>query len=161
FLAHFTAPTAAQRHAWPIISRGDNLVLSAPTGSGKSLAAFVPILGQLLTEPRPGVACLYLAPLKALAADLLRNLRRAAAELRRHEPAFVSLRTAIRTGDTPARLRRRMLLRPPAILLTTPESLAVLLAQASAESLFAHLRWVVVDEVHALAACKRGADLAL
>src|SRR5439155_2393994 len=113
-------------------------------------------------RPGPDLSCVYVAPLKALVGDLHRNLRRAVAQLRDREPAVASIvRLAIRTGDTPARQRRRLLQRPPAILLTTPESLAVLLAQAGARHLFTEVRWLVVDEVHILAGCKRGADLAL
>src|SRR5262249_7037431 len=76
FTQRFAAPTPAQRHTWPRIARGDNVLLSAPTGTGKSLAAFLPILGHWQTRPEPGLACVYVSPLKALAADLLRNLRR-------------------------------------------------------------------------------------
>jgi ATP-dependent Lhr-like helicase len=162
FADRFGRPTAAQCHAWPAIAAGHHLLLAAPTGSGKSLAAFLPLLGDLLTTPPDGLRCLYVAPLKALATDARRNLRRVLAELARIEPSDAPLpRIALRTGDTSPRLRRRLQRRPPAILLTTPESLAVLLANAGGPALFAALRWVIVDEVHALAESKRGADLAL
>jgi ATP-dependent Lhr-like helicase len=163
FAARFGQPTAAQGLAWPAITRGKNLLLAAPTGAGKTLAALLPIIDHLLRRPTASsVRCLYLAPLKALANDLRRNLR---AHLHRLYPFFpeapTPLRLGLRTGDTPASERRRQQRRPPDILLTTPESLAVLLSQASAADLFRETSWCVVDEVHALAGNKRGADLAL
>ncbi len=163
FREQFTTPTAAQRLAWPSLAAGHHLLLCAPTGSGKTLAAFLPILSRLLAEPPSfSVRCLYLAPLKALAADVRKNLRRHLAGIRPFlAPDAVRLRVGLRTGDTSARVRRQLHLQPPDLLLTTPESLAVLLAQSSAAELFRELRYVVVDEVHALAPNKRGADLAL
>jgi len=152
----FSAPTTAQRLAWPAIAAGKHLLLCAPTGSGKTLAAFLPILGQVPEEPyRSSIACLYVAPLKALISDARKNLRGVVRDLR------LPVRIMQRTGDTPARLRAHLQQQPPAILLTTPESLALLLTHGSASDLFTELRWVVVDEVHALATSKRGADLAL
>ncbi len=163
FVGRFGAPTAGQRLAWPSVAAGEHVLLSAPTGSGKTLAAFLPILGRLLTSfAGSAVRCLYLSPLKALANDVRRNLRR---HLREITPLFegraVPVQVGVRTGDTPDRVRRRLLLDPPDILLTTPESLAVLLARREAATLFGGLTWVVVDEVHALAESKRGADLAV
>lgn len=161
FSQRFTTPTTAQRLAWPAFADGNNLLITAPTGHGKTWAAFAPILSTLQQEPRSGgVRCLYLAPLKALIHDVRRNLKRARQELK----AFAGdtpLRIGQRTGDTPERVRRVLRRRPPDVFLTTPETLALLLAQPFAESLFGKLRWVVVDEVHALAVSKRGADLAL
>lgn len=156
-------PTPIQRLAWPAIANGRHLLISAPTGSGKTLAAFLPILSELITGPlTPGVRCLYVSPLKALANDVRKNLRRALSGLRERLPEGTGrIRVALRTGDTPERLRRRLRTDPPELLLTTPESLAVLLSQASAADLFGALRWVVVDEVHALAASKRGCDLVI
>jgi ATP-dependent Lhr-like helicase len=156
-------PTPAQCLAWPALTAGNHLLLSAPTGSGKTLAAFLPILSELLTQPASGgIRCLYLAPLKALAADCRKNLRRCLAGIASlcSEPA-VRVRIGLRTGDTSERVRRRLCLQPPDVLLTTPESLAVLLSQPASIDWFRELRWVVVDEVHALAANKRGADLSL
>lgn len=163
FTHRFGLPTLAQRLAWPALARGDHLLLCAPTGSGKTLAAFLPTIAQLLVHPGPApVSCLYVAPLKALVADARRNLRKVRAELRELVPDLPgALRIAARTGDTGPRARRRLRVQPPHILLTTPESLALLLAQSYAGELFGHLRQVVVDEVHALAGNKRGADLAL
>jgi ATP-dependent Lhr-like helicase len=168
-------PTEAQRLAWPTLAAEKNLLLCSPTGSGKTLAAFVPILDRLLNEsPRGGVRCLYLAPLKALANDVRKNLKAflwgmekslcekgvGSPEAKDSRPP-VRIRIGLRTGDTSAALRRRQRDEPPEILLTTPESLAVLLSQSWAGTFFSSLRWVVIDEVPALAASKRGCDLSL
>lgn len=162
FTRRFGLPTPVQRLAWPALAQGSYLLLAAPTGSGKTLAAFLPHLAELLAAPAPGLSCVYVAPLKALVADARRNLRRARNDLCEFYPGFAGiLRIAARTGDTSPAARRRLRLQPPQVLLTTPESLAVLLAQATAVELFRHVRQVVVDEVHALADSKRGADLAL
>jgi ATP-dependent Lhr-like helicase len=148
--------------AWPIIGSGGHLLLSTPTGSGKTLAAFLPLLDRMLAGTHLGLRCLYVAPLKALCQDVRKNLR---LHLRSMRPYLgtppLPLRVGLRTGDTPQRVRRRLLTHPPDLLLTTPESLAVMLSHVSAADLFRDLRWVVIDEVHALAGCKRGADLAL
>ncbi|HEV3256586.1 MAG TPA: DEAD/DEAH box helicase [Gemmataceae bacterium] len=163
FLANVGAPTGAQRLAWPALAAGKNLLLCAPTGSGKTLAAFLPILGQLLGMPARGVLrCLYVAPLKALGNDVRKNLRAHLHAIRQFlAPDCPAVRVSLRTGDTSARARQRLWSRPPDILLTTPESLAVLLSRPEAAALFSDLRWVVVDEVHALAPTKRGAELSL
>jgi ATP-dependent Lhr-like helicase len=166
FQQRFRQPTLIQRLAWPHLGTGGHLLLSAPTGTGKTLAAFLPILSGLLNPGERGapktIACVYVAPLKALGNDVCRNLRRHLAELASFLPSGTVLpRLAIRTGDTPSSQRKRLREEPPDILLTTPESLAVLLSQGSLQSLFATLRWVVVDEVHAFLPTKRGADLAL
>jgi ATP-dependent Lhr-like helicase len=163
FGERFGAPTPGQRLAWPSIAEGRNVLLCAPTGSGKTLAAFLPILSRLLTSfTGPAVRCLYLTPLKALGNDTRRTLRR---HLRQIKPLFgdqaIPVQVGLWTGDTSAHVRRRLQLEPPDILLTTPESLAVMLARREARGAFASLSWVVVDEVHALAESKRGADLAL
>jgi ATP-dependent Lhr-like helicase len=157
FTQSFTAPTLAQRFAWPTLAHGQNLLLSAPTGAGKTFAALLPIINELLADPGSATRCLYVAPLKALIRDVGKNLRRCLRAL----PAANQLRLDLRTGDTPWRVRRRFFDKPPHILLTTPESLAVLLSQPAGRAKLRSLRWVVVDEVHALAAGKRGADLAL
>src|SRR5262245_39108755 len=156
-------PTSAQRFAWPAIAAGRHLLLVAPTGTGKTLSAFLPILDRLLTAPvAAGVRCLYVAPLKALVNDVRKTLRRHLRGLREFLPADAFLpRVGLRTGDTPADRRLRQRHDPPEVLLTTPESLALILAHPSAAEWFGGLRWVVVDEVHALAGNKRGADLSL
>ncbi|MBV9124876.1 MAG: DEAD/DEAH box helicase, partial [Planctomycetes bacterium] len=162
FQQHFGQPTPAQCLAWPALVRQQNLLLCAPTGSGKTLAAFLPILDQLLARPfAASVRCLYVAPLKALIHDVRHNLRRYLRGLRVNIPSAASLRVGLRTGDTSARVRRALWREPPDVFLTTPETLAVLLSHAEAAHLFAGLRWVVVDELHALACNKRGADLSL
>jgi ATP-dependent Lhr-like helicase len=172
FAERYGEPTAAQRLAWPALAAGHNLLLSAPTGTGKTLAAFLPILGEMVTpsnETRSpwtclsrGVRCLYVAPLKALGNDACRGLQTAVNELLAFLPETAAVpRLAVRTGDTPARERRSQRDEPPDVLLTTPESLAVLLSGPDAGRLFSGLRRVVLDEVHALAPTKRGADLAL
>lgn len=156
FASYLGEPTAAQRLAWPAIAAGDHLLLSSPTGSGKTLAAFLPILSTLITEPSSTLQCLYVSPLKALCRDATVNLKRVCRRL-----GDESVRIAMRTGDTSQRVRRHHLRRPPAILMTTPESLAQMLAHGPSHQLFRDLRWIVVDEVHALIGSKRGADLAI
>ncbi|MFZ9685388.1 MAG: DEAD/DEAH box helicase, partial [Gemmobacter sp.] len=130
-------------------------LLIAPTGGGKTLAGFLPTLAELGAAPPPGLHTLYVSPLKALTADIARNLRAPV------EGAALAIRIEDRTGDTGATQRRRQRADPPHILLTTPESLAVLLAQEDAGLTFAGLSRVVVDEAHALAETKRGDQLAL
>jgi ATP-dependent helicase Lhr and Lhr-like helicase len=170
FAAHIGPPTLAQRYAWPTIFNRQNLLLSAPTGSGKTLAAFLPILSETAAQPGPfrdsarhsGLQCLYIAPLKALCRDVRVNLRKAWRSMQQ-VGCFpgVDLRIGLRTGDTSQRVRRRQLSDPPAILLTTPESLAQILAHPVSQGIMRTLRWVIVDEIHALVGNKRGADLAL
>ena len=168
FTSSFAAPTPAQEQGWPAITQGDHAVILAPTGSGKTLAAFLWALDRLATEPVPAAAercrVLYISPLRALAVDVEKNLRaplagiRLAAErlgLELHEPTV-----AMRTGDTPARDRRAIAKRPPDILITTPESLFLMLTSQARETLRS-IRWVIVDEIHAMAGTKRGAHLAL
>jgi ATP-dependent Lhr-like helicase len=163
FVARFGSMTCAQRLAWPAVHQSKNLLLSSPTGSGKTLAAFLPILSRLWIElPAGGTRCLYVTPLKALANDVRRNLRRHIKDLRAWAPADArAIRVGLRTGDTPDCKRRKLLRMPPDILLTTPESLAILLSQPLAAGLFVGLRWVVADELHALAPNKRGSDLSV
>ena len=165
----FPAPTAAQARGWPAIAAGDHTLVHAPTGSGKTLAAFLYTLDRLLTAPAParGDRCrvLYISPMKALAHDVERNLRapltgigHAAARL--GLAPLTEVAVAIRTGDTPPVDRRRMQSRPPDILVTTPESLYLILTSA-ARRMLAPVRWVILDEVHAVAGTKRGSHLAL
>lgn len=163
FEQRFGSPTLGQRLAWPAIDAGRNLLLSAPTGGGKTLAAFLPILDKLLQQPPvQSIRCLYLAPLKSLANDVRRNLHAYLAGISAFfdDPPPLP-RVAVRTGDTPAEKRKQLWIDPPDILLTTPESLAVLLTHDMAAELFMGLRWLVIDEVHAFAGSKRGADLSL
>jgi ATP-dependent helicase Lhr and Lhr-like helicase len=157
FRNRYVTPTRVQRLAWPALLKGEHLLVSAPTGSGKTLAAFVPVFDRLLRERTSDLRCLYIAPLKALVRDIAKNLRHAWQDIQ----ADFQLRLGTRTGDTAAATRRRMFETPPHVLLTTPESLAVLLSQPQGRTLLATVRTVVVDELHALAATKRGTDLAL
>lgn len=168
FRQRFGEPTVVQRLAWPALARGDHLLVSAPTGTGKTLAALVPLLGELLapaeaeTWSDSRLRVLYVAPLKALVNDAARSMETHLQGVAAFLPPDTRLpAVGVRTGDTTPADRRRQKQEPPELLLTTPESLAVLLSQTFAAQLFANLRWVVVDEVHALAGNKRGADLAL
>ncbi len=169
FQESFPKPTPAQARGWPAIARGEHTLVHAPTGSGKTLAAFLFTLDRLLTEPVPPVPSrcrvLYISPMKALAHDVERNLRAPLTGIRhaaaRHgmaQPTTVT--AAIRTGDTPPAERQRMQRRPPDILITTPESLFLILT-SQARRMLASVRWVIVDEVHAVASSKRGSHLSL
>ncbi|HEX3517753.1 MAG TPA: DEAD/DEAH box helicase [Solirubrobacteraceae bacterium] len=157
FARSFRSPTDAQALAWPAIAAGENVLLSAPTGSGKTLAAFLWALDRLSCEPGggKGTRVVYISPLKALAYDIERNLR---APMRGigAEGATVG----IRTGDTPQRERAAMARNPPDILVTTPESLYLILTSQAREML-SHVEAVIVDEIHAVAHSKRGSHLAL
>ncbi|GLI00455.1 DEAD/DEAH box helicase [Phytohabitans aurantiacus] len=169
FSAAFAAPTDAQAGAWRAIGAGRHALVVAPTGSGKTLAAFLWSLDRLAREPAPAdpkhrCRVLYVSPLKALAVDVERNLRapltgirHAAARLGVPQP---DITVGMRTGDTPADERRSFARTPPDILITTPESLFLLLTSAARESL-AGVETVIIDEVHAVSATKRGAHLAL
>src|ERR1700761_5000166 len=160
FTGAFAAPTAAQIQAWPAIASGGHVLISAPTGSGKTLAAFLYAIDQLAQEPPPAdpkqrrVSLVYVSPLKALSYDIDRNLRTPLRGI------GADLRVAVRTGDTPQRERQQMLREAPDILITTPESLYLMLT-GQAQKLFEGTRWVIVDEIHAVASTKRGAHLAL
>jgi ATP-dependent helicase Lhr and Lhr-like helicase len=159
FLRRFDKPTAAQRRAWGVVAGGANLLLATPTGSGKTLAALLPIVDCIRNEMLCRLRCIYVAPLTALLQDACSTFERHSEELGPLDG--LTVRVGLRIGDTPPRVRRQQLDDPPHLLFTTPESLAVLLANARAGELFRTLRWIVVDEVHALAGNKRGADLAL
>ncbi|MEA2394040.1 MAG: ATP-dependent helicase Lhr and Lhr-like helicase, partial [Solirubrobacteraceae bacterium] len=154
FQRAFEAPTPAQAQAWPAIATGEHVLISAPTGSGKTLAAFLWALDRLSREPSDRTRLVYVSPLKALAYDVDRNLR---APLR---GIGADLSVAIRTGDTPQRERAAMLRTPPDILITTPESLYLMLTSRAREMLRG-VESVIVDEIHAVASTKRGAHLAL
>jgi ATP-dependent Lhr-like helicase len=148
----FDAPTPAQEQGWPAIASGKHTLIQAPTGSGKTLAAFLWALDQ--AQPGQGTQVLYVSPLKALNYDVERNLRGPLAGI------GSKLSVAVRTGDTPAKERAAMLKHPPDILITTPESLFLMLTSRARETL-RNVRFVIVDEVHAVAGSKRGAHLAL
>src|SRR2546423_2361415 len=154
FEAAFEGPTPAQELGWPAIARGGHTLIQAPTGSGKTLAAFLYGIDRLTPAPDQGLRLLYVSPLKALNYDIERNLRGPLAGLRSE------LRVGVRTGDTPQKERAAMLRKPPDILITTPESLFLLLTSRARETLRG-VETVIVDEVHAVAGTKRGAHLAL
>jgi ATP-dependent Lhr-like helicase len=165
FRAAFSAPTEVQARGWPVIAGGGHTLLIAPTGSGKTLAAFLVgidrvVRARLAGEAPRGVSVLYVSPLKALVVDVERNLRAPLAGVLREAPGVPPVRVDVRTGDTPARDRRRFLRDPGDILVTTPESLYLLLGGASREAL-RHVHTVIVDEVHALVPTKRGVHLTL
>jgi ATP-dependent Lhr-like helicase len=168
FAGTFAAPTTAQAEAWSAIADGDNTLVIAPTGSGKTLAAFLWAIDKLASsEPRPakaGTRVLYVSPLKALAVDVERNLRTPLTGIgriaeRRGVPV-PDISVGVRSGDTPPARRRELITKPPDILITTPESLFLMLTSAARETL-AEVQTVIVDEVHAVAGTKRGAHLAL
>ncbi len=168
FTNTFRAPTVAQELGWEAIGRGEHTLIHAPTGSGKTLAAFLWSVDRLLSDsvPEDSDRCrvLYISPMKALAYDIERNLRSPLAGITnaagRLGVETASITTALRTGDTPQEDRRRMARKPPDILLTTPESLYLLLT-SQARSILTSIETVIVDEVHAMAGTKRGAHLAL
>ncbi|MCD9145612.1 ATP-dependent helicase [Streptomyces albireticuli] len=169
FTGAFTAPTAAQSGAWRAIGRGSDVLVVAPTGSGKTLAAFLASLDRLASTPPPAEArkrcrVLYVSPLKALAVDVERNLRSPLTGIRQESVRLglpePEVRVGIRSGDTPPAERRALVNRPPDILITTPESLFLMLTSAAREALTG-VETVILDEVHAVAGTKRGAHLAL
>jgi ATP-dependent Lhr-like helicase len=168
FEATFDGPTQVQEQGWREVAAGRHVLMAAPTGSGKTLAAFLYCLDRLTSEPVPPEAercrVLYVSPLKALAHDVDRNLRSPLVGLRHQIEASggtaPDIAVAIRTGDTPTDIRRSMERHPPDILITTPESLFLILTSA-ARRILAPVRWLIVDEIHSVAATKRGSHLAL
>jgi ATP-dependent Lhr-like helicase len=150
----FRAPTPAQEQGWPAIASGEHVLIQAPTGSGKTLAAFLFGIDRLTQQRGEGVRLLYVSPLKALNYDIERNLRGPLAGL------HSNLRVGVRTGDTPQKERAAMLKTPPDILITTPESLFLMLT-SQAREILKGVETLILDEVHAVAGTKRGAHLAL
>jgi ATP-dependent helicase Lhr and Lhr-like helicase len=168
FSTTFAEPTPAQVEGWPAIAGGEHTLILAPTGSGKTLAAFLAGIDRLMTDEVPvkeqRTRLLYISPLRALAVDVEKNLRAPLKGIRLagertgvdvHEPSV-----AIRTGDTPADERQRLLRNPPDCLITTPESLYLMLTSRARETL-RNVQWAIIDEIHSVAATKRGSHVAL
>jgi ATP-dependent Lhr-like helicase len=160
-------PTPAQALAWPAIAAGEHVLLISPTGTGKTLSAFLAILDRLFREHTarilaPGLRCVYVSPLRSLSYDVEKNLKLPLDEISRRLDCEQSpIRIGVRTGDTSARDRQKLRLDPPHILITTPESLSLLLSQANWLEHWRRVEHIIVDEVHALVPTKRGADLAV
>jgi ATP-dependent Lhr-like helicase len=170
FARRFGTPTDAQAHGWPHVQAGRDILIAAPTGSGKTFAAFLSAIDRLVRDAEAGTLrevtqVVYVSPLKALGNDIQRNLDEPLAELaalaKERGIAFPVLRTGVRTGDTPSSQRQAMVRRPPHILITTPESLYLMLTAERARQTLREVRTVIVDEIHALARDKRGSHLAL
>src|ERR1019366_5473528 len=162
FRARLGTPTPVQRQGWPVIAAGENALLLAPTGSGKTLAAFLACLDGLWRQNpiRPGVQVLYISPLKALNNDIYRNLQIPLQGISASAAELPKIDIAVRTGDTPTVERQRLLRKPPHVLITTPESLHLLLTSKARETL-RNVTHCIVDEIHALCPNKRGVFLAL
>lgn len=163
FESTFGKPTPAQAAAWPLIAHGKNVLVASPTGTGKTFAAFYSVLHSLALEQSQGtlrssIYCIYVSPLRALSYDLEKNLNGPLQAIYGENPP---IRVELRTGDTSGAQRTRQFQRPPHILLTTPESICLLLSQEKWIPLLASIRWLIVDEIHALADNKRGAHLAI
>ena len=170
FANRFAEPTEPQRRAWPVIQQGGDVLIAAPTGSGKTLAAFLSAIDGLIRqglngELRDEIQVVYVSPLKALSNDVQKNLSEPLAEIRatlaEQGLPDVQVRTLVRTGDTPQSERAAMLKKPPHILVTTPESLYLILTSERAREMLRPVRAVIVDEIHAVARDKRGSHLAL
>src|ERR1700726_368244 len=170
FLTRLGVPTEPQQQGWPHILAGKTTLISAPTGSGKTLAAFLACIDRLVRKALAGdlldeTQVLYVSPLKALGNDIQKNLETPLGEILQlageRGLLMPEIRTAVRTGDTLAHERRAMLARPPHILVTTPESLYILLTAAKSREILKSVETVIVDEIHAVADDKRGAHLAL
>src|SRR6187431_849834 len=166
----FDGPTPAQLDAWPAIQSGKHVLIAAPTGSGKTLAAFLAVIDELVREGEQfglpdETRIVYVSPLKALSNDINRNLEAPLAGIRdkllEQGRRDVEIRTWVRTGDTPQAERNQMRRKPPHIVVTTPESLYILLGSESGREMLSTTRTVIVDEIHAVAGSKRGSHLSL
>src|SRR5207247_702801 len=164
FKARLGEPTAPQLDGWPLIREGRHTLIAAPTGSGKTLAAFLSAIDSLLRQGADladQTQVLYVSPLRALSNDVQKNLQLPLAEIAAMDPSLPEVRVLVRTGDTPSGQRTAMTKRPPHILVTTPESLYLLLTSEGGRRMMATVRTVIVDEIHAVVRDKRGSHLAL
>src|SRR5206468_7541128 len=170
FLKQFPAPTEPQAEAWPAIKSGKHTLIAAPTGSGKTLAAFLSAIDDLVWKAIDGklldeTQVVYVSPLKALSNDIQINLQEPLSGIKKHlEESGISgveIRTLVRTGDTPAKERVAMTKKPPHIIVTTPESLYILLTSDGGRKMLSTTRTLIVDEIHAMVDDKRGSHLSL
>jgi ATP-dependent Lhr-like helicase len=164
FAQRFGEPTEPQREGWPAIRAGNHVLISAPTGTGKTLAAYLAAIDALVrygSSLPDQTQVLYVSPLRALSNDVQKNLQGPMRELTELDPTLPAVRVLVRTGDTPQRERAAMLRKPPHILVTTPESLYILLTSAGGREMLRTVKTVIVDEIHALVRDKRGSHLAL
>jgi ATP-dependent helicase Lhr and Lhr-like helicase len=163
FAKNFAEPTPAQARAWPLIQQGKNVLIISPTGTGKTLAAFLSVLNELALleadgQLKPGIHAIYISPLRALSYDLEKNLNAPLTAIYGGRPP---IKVGLRSGDTTSYARQQQFLSPPHILLTTPESLSILLSQSRWLPALSTVRWVILDEVHSLAENKRGSHLSI
>ncbi|MEM3802783.1 MAG: ATP-dependent helicase [Conexivisphaerales archaeon] len=170
WLARFESLTPPQKLAIPLIHQGKNTLIASPTGSGKTLAAFLSIISELINLSQRGelqeqVYCIYISPLRALSNDIKKNLLQPLEEIdkiaQQHKMKPLGIRVATRTGDTTQSERARMLIHPPHILITTPESLSIMITAPKFKEKLKSVRWVIVDEIHEICESKRGVHLSL
>ncbi|MEM7364605.1 MAG: DEAD/DEAH box helicase, partial [Pseudomonadota bacterium] len=161
FEQRYPSPTDVQVNAWPRIQTGEHLLITAPTGTGKTMTAFLWTLNRFATGDLAlgATRVLYISPLKALNNDIAKNLLTPLSELREQFPDFPEVRVQTRSGDTEQQQRRRMVRHPPEILITTPESLNLMLSSASGLSMLGNIETVILDEIHAVVDSKRGVYL--
>jgi ATP-dependent Lhr-like helicase len=164
FAEHFGEPTDAQKQGWPEIRTGRHTLISAPTGTGKTIAGYLSAIDQLASQGanlKDETSVLYISPLRALSNDVQKNLQGPLRQMRELDPSFPEIRVLVRTGDTPQKERAAMIRKPPHILVTTPESLYIMLTTVRGREMLRTVKTVIVDEIHALARDKRGSHLAL
>src|SRR5687768_16909074 len=164
FAERFGEPTEPQREGWPLIRSGRHTLISAPTGTGKTIAGYLSAIDTLAREGAnlpDETHVLYISPLRALSNDVQKNLQGPLHELAELDPDFPKIRVLVRTGDTTQRDRAAMLRKPPHILVTTPESLYILLTSERGRAMLRTVKTAIIDEIHALARDKRGSHLSL